>query len=83
VALTSVEAITWRCVCTGELTTEAAAEALDSSEDERERGRTIFGPLTPEQRQRQLDALLARIDAPLPSSRARWRGWGTMALICV
>jgi hypothetical protein len=81
VALTSVEAITWRRVCTGELTPEAAAEQLGCSEDERERARLIFGPPTPVERQRQLDALLARFDASLPPARPRWRGWGVIALV--
>jgi hypothetical protein len=81
VALTSEEAITWRRVCTGELTLEAAAEQLGCSVDERERARLIFGPPTREQRRRQLEALLARIHAPLPPSQPRWRGWGAMALM--
>ncbi len=61
VALTSVEATTWRRVTTGELTPDEAADLLGSSDEERERARRIFGPPTPAQRQEQREALLARL----------------------
>ncbi len=80
-ALTSEEALTWRRVCTGELTPEAAAAQLGLGVDERERARQIFGPPTPEQQSRQLEALLARLDAPLPPPRPRWRGWRALVLM--
>jgi hypothetical protein len=61
VVLTSVAATTWRKVTTGELTPDEAADLLGSSDEERERARRFFGPLTPEQRQEQREALLARL----------------------
>lgn len=71
-AMSTPRARAWHRVALGELAPERAAALVDDSA-ERERVLSMFTPPTPEQRQRQLAALLARLTAEPAHGRSAGR----------